>query len=163
MCELKGMINMKFILPIIVVKDIQKSKKFYEEVLRQNITLDLDSNITFSDKFAIQADYADLVDADNFHISFNSNDHELYFEENDFDELLKHLEKFSDIHFIHKTKTYPWLQRVIRFYDPDFHIIEIGESMDTIFKNLYNLGMTIDEISEKTCHPIEYIKKSLDL
>ena len=73
------------------------------------------------------------------------------------------MEKFSDIHFIHKTKTYPWLQRVIRFYDPDFHIIEIGESMDTIFKNLYNLGMTIDEISEKTCHPIEYIKKSLDL
>ena len=157
------MINTKFILPIIVVKDIQKSKKFYKEVLRQTITLDLGSNITFNDKFAIQSDYADLVAVDNFHTSFKSNDHELYFEESDFDDLLKHLEKFPDIHFIHKTKTYPWLQRVIRFYDPDFHIIEIGESMDTIFKNLYDLGITIEEISKKTYHPIEVIKKSLNL
>ena len=152
---------MKFILPIIVVKDIQKSKKFYEEVLRQNITLDLGSNITFSDKFAIQADYADLVDADNFHISFNSNDHELYFEENDFDELLKHLEKFSDIHFIHKTKTYPWLQRVIRFYDPDEHIIEVGETMENVARRFSEDGLSIEEISEKTMLSIEFLKNCL--
>ena len=87
----------------------------------------------------------------------------MYFEEEKFDDFLKKLKTMKEIKYVHDVKKYDWGQRVIRFYDPDFHIIEIGESMDTIFKNLYNLGMTIDEISEKTCHPIEYIKKSLDL
>ncbi|NLC91502.1 MAG: glyoxalase, partial [Methanocorpusculum parvum] len=46
---------MKFICPLIVVDDIEASKKFYIEVLDQKITMDLGANVTFAESFAIQS------------------------------------------------------------------------------------------------------------
>ena len=153
---------MKFGCPLISVKDHNVSRTFYEKVLFQKVTLDLGTNIAFGDEsagFAIQADYAELVGADGFGISYRSNDHELYFEEGNFDEFEKHLAQFDDIIYLHKTKEYPWGQRVIRFYDPDFHIIEVGESMESVFKKFQKQGMSIDEVAERTSHPVEFVKK----
>jgi len=32
----------------------------------------------------------------------------------------------------------PWGQRVIRFYDPDMHIVEVGESLESVACMLHN-------------------------
>jgi catechol 2,3-dioxygenase-like lactoylglutathione lyase family enzyme len=153
---------MKFGCPLISVNDLNTSRSFYENVLFQKVVLDLGTNISFGDEssvFAIQADYARLVGEDNLNITYGGNDHELYFEESNFDEFEKHLEQFVDIIYIHKSKEYSWGQRVIRFYDPDFHIIEVGESMESVFKKFQNQGMSIDEVAKRTQHPIEFVKK----
>ena len=153
---------MKFGCPIIAVKDVNISRDFYEKVLCQKVTLDLGINITFGDEsscFAIQGDYAGLVDVDDFGVNYKGNDHEIYFEEKDFDWFEKHLKQFDDIIYVHKTKEYSWGQRVIRFYDPDFHIIEVGESMESVFKKFQSQGMNIDEVAKRTQHPIEFVKK----
>lgn len=155
---------MKYACPLIAVKDIHVSRNFYEKVLRQHVCLDFGANVTFgggSSIFAIQSDFAGLVGIDGFDTTFKGNDHELVFEEDDFDAFLGHLEQFNDIVYLHKVKEYPWLQRVIRFYDPDFHVIEVGESMGSIFMKLHSQGMSIDEIAKKTMHPAEFIKKHL--
>jgi catechol 2,3-dioxygenase-like lactoylglutathione lyase family enzyme len=128
---------MKFVCPLIAVKDINVSRAFYEKVLNQKVGLDLGRNVSFEDGtavFAIQYDYAGLVGADGFNVAFKGYDHELYFEEEDFDAFLNHLTQFKDIVYLHKAKEYPWGQRVVRFYDPDFHIIEVGENIGETYE-----------------------------
>ena len=36
-----------------------------------------------------------------------------------------------------------------RFYDPDGHLIEVGESMKMVIKRFLDRGMTMEEIAEK--------------
>lgn len=153
---------MKYVLPLLAVKDINVSRSFYENVMRQNVTLDLGWNIAFNGQFALQMNYAELVEAEDFNITYKSNDHELYFEDNNLDGFIAHLDTFENISYIHKVKEYPWGQRVIRFYDPDFHVIEVGDSMESVFKRLRSQGLSIEEIAEKTMHPAEYIKSIIN-
>ena len=40
--------------------------------------------------------------------------------------------KGLEIEYVHPLRKYEWQQRVVRIYDPDMHIIEIGESMAMI-------------------------------
>lgn len=153
---------MKFGCPLIAVKDINVSRNFYETVLHQKVDLDLGDNVSLGSEgsiFAIQANYDDLVHAGEFSIAYRGNDHELYFEEDCFDEFVNHLNKFDTIVYLHKTKEYPWGQRVVRFYDPDFHIIEVGESMKSVFTKFYKQGMSINEVAERTQHPVEFVEK----
>lgn len=42
-----------------------------------------------------------------------------------------------------------WGQRVVRFYDPDYHIIEVGENMKAVCKRFSGEGMTLEGISER--------------
>ena len=149
---------MKFVLPLIVVKDMETSKSFYKNVLHQKVSLDFGGNVTM-EGLTLQVDYPDLVGISDLQIKYKPNDHELYFEEEDFDEFLSHLAQFEDIVYLHKAKEYPWGQRVVRFYDPDCHIIEVGESMESIFKRLHSEGMNAEQIAERTMHPIDFVKK----
>jgi hypothetical protein len=55
-----------------------------------------------------------------------------------------------------------WGQRVIRFYDPDGHIIEVGEDMKMVIKRFIASGMTMDEISVKMDVSVEDLTKLLD-
>ena len=42
-----------------------------------------------------------------------------------------------------------WGQRVIRFYDLDEHLIEVGEDMQMVVKRFLASGMTMEEVSAK--------------
>lgn len=67
---------MRFGCPLIAVKDINISRKFYEKVLHQEVDLDLGANVSFgngSSVFAIQSDYTELVDIDWFNDQENQN------------------------------------------------------------------------------------------
>ena len=156
---------MRFGCPIINVKDIAVSKNFYEKVLSQQVTLDLGENVAFGTEpvvFAIQHDYAGLVDAEHFCVGEKANDHELYFEEEHFDAFESHLRTFDDIMYINQTKEYEWGQRVIRFYDPDFHIIEVGESMASVFKKFRDQGMSVEEVASRTSYPVDFVRKYIE-
>lgn len=50
----------------------------------------------------------------------------------------------------------PWGQKVIRFYDLDKHIIEVGEYLTVMVKRMYENGISLDEIATKT-----YLKKGI--
>ena len=78
---------MKYICPLIVVEDINKSKNFYEKLLGQIIKADLGENVTFEGDFAIhQKDhYKKLIKGKT--IAKGSNNFELYFEEDDLESL----------------------------------------------------------------------------
>ena len=58
--------------------------------------------------------------------------------------------------------THLWGQRVIRFYDLDGHIIEVGESMKIVIQRFLSTGMTMEEISSKMDASIEDLTKLLN-
>lgn len=51
------------------------------------------------------------------------------------------MKSISNLHWLHEIREYPWGQRDIRVYDPDNHIVEIAEDMNTIIKRFLNQDM----------------------
>jgi catechol 2,3-dioxygenase-like lactoylglutathione lyase family enzyme len=153
---------MKYKLPLIVVDDIAASRNFYEDVLGQKVILDFGANITFEGDFALQSksSWAGFIDKTEADIMAKSNNLELYFEEEDFDKYVERL-KSHPIEYVHGVKEFPWGQRVIRFYDPDMHIIEVGESMASVVRRFLAQGLSVEETAERTQHPIEFVKLCL--
>ena len=78
---------MKFICPLIVVDDIEASKKFYTEILGQEMTMDFGENVTFGESLAIQSksSWTGLINRPESEIRYQGNDVELYFEEEEFE------------------------------------------------------------------------------
>jgi catechol 2,3-dioxygenase-like lactoylglutathione lyase family enzyme len=149
---------MEFKLALLSVKNIDISKRFYQEICNQKIVLDLGRNVTFSGGFAIQEDFAWLTNIPVDSVIEKSNNMELYFEVDDFDGFIEQLKCFGNIEYVHPPKKYDWQQRVVRIYDPDYHIIEIGESMEVIVKRYLANGYSVDEIAKIIKSPIEYVK-----
>ncbi len=118
---------MKYICPLIVVKDITVSRNFYENILGQKVKYDFGENIFFEGDFAIhlKEHYLRLIGEGRYHLIERSNNFELYFEEDELEKLYNEL-MHHDVEFIHEIIEQPWGQKVMRFYDPDHHIIEVG-------------------------------------
>lgn len=153
---------MNYKCPLIVVNDIAISREFYETVLGQKVILDFGANITFEGEFALQSksSWAEFIDTTESDISFASNNFELYFEEEQFDDFVERLQMYP-IKYVHGVKEFPWGQRVIRFYDPDMHIIEVGESMVTVVRRYLAQGLSVEETAERTQHPVEFVRLCL--
>lgn len=151
---------MKFMTTLIVVESIEKSRDFYERIMGLKVTMDFGQNVTFEDAFAIhlQSHFQSLLgDGKKYPISKKTNNAELYFETDDMPELRKKFVEES-IEMIHDIREQPWGQLVMRFYDPDGHIIEVGETMKSLTGRLYKDGMDAEAISKRTSLPLEYVK-----
>jgi len=140
---------MKFICSLVVVDDIERARDFYERILNQTVVTDFGENIGFEGGFAIhQKDhYKNLIM--NNPILHRSNNFELYFEHDLLDEIVIRL-KNEKIEFIHEIVEQPWKQKVIRFYDHDKNIIEIGERLEHVAYRLFTENYSIDDISKIT-------------
>ncbi len=151
---------MKFICPLIAVSDMERSKKFYQDLLDQKIKYDFGENVTFEGDFAIHLDthFQSLIDQKP--LRQGGHNFELYFEYDDVEKAVKKLED-AGVAFVHEMREQPWHQRVVRFYDPDRHIIEIGESMEHLCYRLHSEGLSPDDISKITGLPIEFVTGSV--
>ncbi|WP_411682289.1 VOC family protein [Clostridium thailandense] len=151
---------MKFICPLITVEDINVSRLFYEKLLDQKVKYDFGENVSFESGFAIhlRSHFSQLID--NKIITKASNSFELYFEHDDVDSFAKEL-KNNKVELVHDTREQPWRQKVVRFYDPDKNIIEVGESMEFLSFRLSEEGKSIEEISSITGLAKEFVKESI--
>ncbi len=151
---------MKFICSLLVVENISKSRFFYETLLQQTIKFDFEENITFEGGFAIhqKTHFKSLIN--NYPITAKSNSFELYFEDDALESIVESL-KENDIEFIHEIKEQPWRQKVVRFYDYDGNIIEIGEPLEHVAYRLHIENMPLEEISKTTYLSQEVIQKAI--
>lgn len=114
---------------LIVVKDIEKSRKFYHDLFDIDLVLDNDGNMILTEGLVLQDEkiWKSFLDRD---IVPKSNSCELYFEEQDIESFARKLEKlYPDIEYVNRLMTHSWGQRVIRFYDLDGNLIEVGTPM----------------------------------
>lgn len=151
---------MNFVCSLLVVDNIEKSKIFYEKLMRQKIKYDFTENITFEGGFVIhlKSHFSDLIN--NRKIIKAGNNFELYFEYDDIDLFVKELIE-NNVEIVHNVHIQPWGQKVVRFYDPDKHIIEVGESLEFLTYRLSKEGKSDDEISKITGLTIEFISESI--
>ncbi len=149
---------MEYKLALLAVKDVERSKKFYMDFFDQKIALDLGWNVVFSGGFAIQQNFAWLTDLPENSVVDRSNNMELYFEVDDFDAFLEKLNRHPEIESVHPPKKHEWQQRVARIYDPDSHIIEIGESMAVIARRYLSQGYSVAETAAAIHHPEEFVR-----
>ncbi|MCG2729389.1 MAG: glyoxalase [Acetobacterium sp.] len=142
---------------------MNRSRAFYCDVFGLEVVMDFGENITFDAGFSLQdkALWAKFIHRDESDIVYRSNDMEMYFEEENLDDFLEHLKSFEGIEYLHDLEEAAWGQRAIRFYDPDYHIIEVGESMAMVCRRFYDQGMTVEAIVERTMMPLEAVKRFL--
>ena len=114
---------------LIVVKDIEKSRKFYHDLFGVDLVLDNDGNMILTEGLVLQDEktWKSFLDRD---IVPKSNSCELYFEEQDIESFIEKLERlYPSIEYVNHLMTHSWGQRVIRFYDLDGNLIEVGTPM----------------------------------
>jgi len=152
---------MKFICALITDSDIKRSRDFYENLLNQKVKFDFGENVTFHGDFAIhlQSHFKGLID--NKEVKNGENNFELYFEYDNLEQIVKLL-KANNVSFVHEMREQPWRQKVVRFYDPDKNIIEIGESMEFLSYRLKKKCMSIEQISKTIGMPIDFVNSSIE-
>ncbi len=120
-----------FVNTIVFVKDIDKSKQFYSEVLGLKIIRDYDTIVFFENHFVLHSAVSIIKTVFKRNYPFSKikqgkKNILIYFETDQLDECFSKI-KMQDVRFIHEIEKQAWGQKVFRFYDPDGHIVEIGE------------------------------------
>lgn len=153
---------MKHTCMVISVADIKAARKFYEDLFGLELYQDYGINISFTCGLSLQQDFHWLVNLPKESILRKSNNIEICFEEQDFDGFLNKLKMFSNIEYLSGVIEHEWGQRVIRFYDLDGHIIEVGEDMKMVINRFLASGMTMEDVSVKMDASIEDLTKLLN-
>lgn len=110
---------------LIVVNDVEKSKKFYKELFGLDVILESYGNVILTEGLVLQEKsvWEEAIQKD---VKPENNATLLYFEETDMDGFLKTLEAYEgQIHYVNLPMEFPWGQRMVRFYDLDGNLIEV--------------------------------------
>lgn len=114
---------------LIVVQDCSRALKFYSDLLGFRLVRDNGGNMELTDHLYLQEK--------SFWESFTgtevipvNNYSELYFEETDIEEFAEKLASlYPETVYVNRLMQHSWGQKVIRFYDPDGNLIEVGTPM----------------------------------
>lgn len=142
---------------MLVVKNMDKAIEFYEKVLGLHIIQDFGVNKVLSGGIALQTEESWKKFIGKSNLFYGGNRMEVYFEEDDFDFFAEKIKNLA-IEYVHQIKEHSWGQRVVRFYDPDKHIIEVGENMEMVCRRFLDSGMTLEQVAERMDVPLDYVK-----
>lgn len=126
--------SMRFINPIPFVRDIVRSKEFYEKTLGLKVLEDAGSFVLFETGFAIH--YGAALEqtvwgtASETSEPYGRRNLLLYFEHDNVDAVFENIAPHVEL--IHPVERQAWGQRVFRFYDPDGHAVEVGEPQSPV-------------------------------
>jgi catechol 2,3-dioxygenase-like lactoylglutathione lyase family enzyme len=115
---------------IVFVKDIKKSRQFYEEILGLKVVNDFNSIVFFENHFVIHDKkiITRTIFGQEQEFGNKTKNILIYVETDDLENSYKTI-LMHNVSIIHPIKTQEWGQKVFRFFDPDGYIIEIGEAM----------------------------------
>lgn len=114
---------------LIVVKDIEASRQFYHDVFGLEKVLDQGGNMILTEGLVLQDEniWKQFLGKD---IIPENNSCELYFEEPDIEAFVEKLEElYPSIKYVNRPMAHSWGQKVVRFYDLDGNLIEVGTPM----------------------------------
>lgn len=150
---------MKYCNTLIAVKDMDESLAFYKGLFNENLKTDLGWCKTLDCGLTLQINYDQVVGFDKETMKYRNNTMELYFETEDFDAFIELLNKHKEVELLHEPTTYPWGQRGIHIYDPNGHIIEVGESMYSIAVRYFKEGKSATETAPLVGFPLKDVEE----
>ena len=116
---------------LIAVKNIEKSRQFYHDLFGLELILDNDGNMILTEGLVLQDEkiWREFLGRD---VIPENNSCELYFEESDLEGFVEKLERlYPDVRYVNRLMVHSWGQKVVRFYDPDGNLIEVGTPVQT--------------------------------
>lgn len=153
---------MKQFYTVLSVADVKAARAFYEDLFGMELYQDYGINVAFTCGLSLQQKFDWLVGVPEETVLQKSNNMELSFEAADFDGFLETLKKYPKLEYLGNVKEHSWGQRVIRFYDLDGHIIEVGEEMKMVVNRFLASGMTMEEVSAKMDVSVDDLEKLLE-
>jgi catechol 2,3-dioxygenase-like lactoylglutathione lyase family enzyme len=155
-------VTIQFQSSVLFVQDIEASRYFYEKLLGQEVEMDFGPNVGFKGGFAIwQIDHASQMIFErpaNGAGQLGCENFELYFEAADLNAVWSRLAD-AGVLVVHPLREHPWGQCVFRVYDPDRHIVEVGEPMPVVIQRFLAQGMTTEAVAERTSMPLEIVQQ----
>lgn len=153
---------MRYTAALLSVADVRVSRRFYEELFGLEVYQDYGINVSFTCGLALQQNFAWLTGVPADSVMRRSHNLELCFETEDLDGFLKKLDRRPDIRRPGDVVEHGWGQRVVRLYDPDGHLIEVGEDMGMVVRRFLASGLTPEEVSARMDVSLGDLKKLLD-
>lgn len=149
---------------VLIVKDTDISKRFYQDVIGVTIQVDLGAYVMFKENFSLlqEETWLQFNGKKDLTITYHHNSGELYFEEDMLDAFAGKLLQRADIQVLTPIKEYEWGQRSMKFYDPDGHVFEVGESMEMVVKRFLRSGMSVEETVQKSMFPLPFVEMCRD-
>lgn len=117
---------------LIVVKNLEQSRKFYHDLFGLELLLDQDGNMILTEGLVLQDEkiWKKFLGRE---ITPENNACELYFEERDLDAFVRKLEAlYPSVRYVNRLMTHSRGQKIVRFYDPDGNLIEVGTPMESV-------------------------------
>ena len=153
---------MKFAGTLLVTRDISRARKLYEGLLGCKVAMDLGVYVAYTNGIALQAEetWLSFIEREAGEIAYGANDAEIYFDEHEIESFFIRMRVF-DVELIHDLKEHSWGQRVVRFYDLDGHIIEVGEHMGDVARRFICEGMTHEQAAKRMEIPLEMLEAFL--
>ncbi len=116
---------------LITVSNIDRSIQFYHDLFGLMVVNNQGGNVIMTEGLVLQDEkiWKHFMNRD---IQYKNHATELYFEERDIEGFIEKL-KISpyEIEYVNELMTHEWGQKVIRFYDLDGNLIEVGTPMET--------------------------------
>ncbi|UJX42512.1 VOC family protein [Desulfovibrio sp. JY] len=153
----------RFHSPCVFVRDMAAARSFYEEVLGQTPSLVLEGYVVYAGFALWRADTAGshvfgdaaaLPDGplgrDNF---------ELYFETEELDAAFATVAARTTP--LCAVTEQPWGQRCFRARDPEGHIVEVAEPMETVVRRMAASGLDEAAICKATMMPPAFVRAAL--
>lgn len=147
---------------LFVVSDIEKSVAFYKELFGLDVVVDFGGNVILTEGLVLQEQkiWENFIEKT---VTAGGHDAELYFEENDMDSFLKRLEESRfPIEYVNDFMEHEWGQRVVRIYDPDHHVIEVGEALEYVARRYLKAGMSVEDTAKKTQLPLSQVEAMVE-
>lgn len=111
---------------LIVVRDIERAKKFYHDLFGLKVILDNEGNVILTEGLVLQEEkvWKSFLKEE---VIFKNHATELYFEEKEIETFVEKLESlYPQIRYVNRLMVHSWGQKVVRFYDLDGNLIEVG-------------------------------------
>ena len=154
---------------VLFAKNAKVTKDFYVNLLGMTVIAEFGGmNFIMKEGFAIwQPDTENIIPrtlgAENICNAETISRFELCFETEDIVEAYKTAKNYG-VKFLHEMNEEIWGQRSIRFYDPDGHLIEVGEAMEIFIRRIYEEeNGNVEAVSRRTFMQPEGVKHFLGL
>lgn|SRR5690554_304109 len=137
----------KLAYTILVVEDLERARKFYEEYFAQVVEVDMGKLIGFESGLALW-EKGDLAQSglDDSSVLSGRGGMELEFHTENIEELHSRLQAIG-VKMVHGVRSHPWQQKLFRCFDLDGHCIEVDEYLWATAKRLAQAGQNKSEIA----------------
>jgi catechol 2,3-dioxygenase-like lactoylglutathione lyase family enzyme len=156
-------VSLQYQSAVLFVEDIERSKSFYAGTMKMKVDMDMGTNVILKNGLTLwQIDPNHIIPRSIGLEAFRSkaSRFELCFETEDIEEADRMVREKA-ISLVHELHEEPWGQKTIRVYDPDGHIVEIGESIGSFLTRMKKQGLTLEQIAAKTGMQIQDIRRVL--